>query len=223
MTVTLVIMGSPNARLMPSPCSHENTRKVVDSYPELGRNAPPFGAILPEPPNVETAFSLFRMRPVSCNGNTQADVARGRARMARTTRTAQGELWPPLKVQVGVVALLFLAALGTLAYTGLAMLNREGRRTDAERALLQADAALRQLGREPLANVPPWPGMSDTEWTELDRQLAARAAAALGRFTGVEGGASPERATAFWGPSAPPRAARPAPGRGRGHRPKSST
>jgi hypothetical protein len=38
----------------------------------------------------------------------------------------------PLGVQIGVVTLLFLAALGTLIYTGFAALDREGRRAETD-------------------------------------------------------------------------------------------
>lgn len=103
-----------------------------------------------------------------------------------TTRRRRGTI--PLTVQVGTVAALFLAALATLAVTSLAVIGREGRRNVAERSLERAGAELGRRGRESLAGVPAWPGMSESAWGRLDRRLAAEAAAAIGPIEGVEGG-----------------------------------
>lgn len=136
--------------------------------------------------------------------------------MAGPGRMGRMRLRIPLGVQIGAVAALFLAALATLAYTGLAVLGRERRRAGAERTLRLADAALEARGREALAGIPPWPGMTEAEWEALDRDLAARSAAALGPFAGVEGGYFSREGRRFLGTvgpasdgSAPPR-----PGRG---------
>lgn len=122
----------------------------------------------------------------------------------------------PVGVQIGVVAVLFLAALGTLVYTGLAVLGRERRRGDVERTLRRADAALDQEARDALASVRPWPEMSEPEWAELDRRLAHRAAGALGRFEGVEGGYFSREGHRFLGTVGPASkgAAPPRPGHG---------
>jgi two-component system sensor histidine kinase HydH len=110
----------------------------------------------------------------------------------------------PLSVQVGVVAVLFMASLIVLAYTGLSVLRREGRRESAERVLAAAGAALARQGRDDLASVPRFPTtLSMTEWEELNDRLGAKADAVLRVFEGVEGGYFVREGRRFLGASFP--------------------
>jgi two-component system sensor histidine kinase HydH len=95
----------------------------------------------------------------------------------------------PLGVQVGVVAVLFAAALATLWATGAEVVEREGRRETAKQVLDQAGDALARQGSGALADVPEWPNtLNPEEWHALDRQLAAGANTVLAPFKDVEGG-----------------------------------
>ncbi len=136
----------------------------------------------------------------------------------KPTRKARTKV--PLAAQIGVVALLFVAALGTLAYTGLAAVGREGRRAEIERTLRRADAALDLRGRELLAAIPPWPATPRTGWGEIDRLLAAESAEAIGPFPGVEGGYFSREGHRFLGTVGPAADGRATPRPGQGPPPK---
>jgi two-component system, NtrC family, sensor histidine kinase HydH len=97
----------------------------------------------------------------------------------------------PLKVQVGAVVVLFVAAVVSLWTTSAAVVAREGRRVSSRDLLDRAGEALagRAVARALLAGAPRFPYRMDRgEWDELDRRLADEAAAALEPFEGVEGG-----------------------------------
>ena len=91
-----------------------------------------------------------------------------------------------LTIQVGAVAVLFLASLATLAYTGLSVLERENRRDSAQRILAKAAEDLANRGRDELARVPMFPYLP--AWDDLDNRLRGKTIQALTRFEGVEGG-----------------------------------
>ncbi len=95
----------------------------------------------------------------------------------------------PLKLQVGAVVALFVAALASLWLTGAQVVARERRRVSAAGVLADAGRALADNGRGALASAPRWPdAIEPREWADLDRRLAAGSAAALRDFEGVEGG-----------------------------------
>lgn len=94
----------------------------------------------------------------------------------------------PVAVQVGTVAALFAASLGTLAFTGASVVHREGRRASAQETLARAGIELAGRGAGALATVRPWPSMTVDEWDALNRRLTTGAAEGLRRFDGVEGG-----------------------------------
>jgi signal transduction histidine kinase len=130
----------------------------------------------------------------------------------------------PLPVQAALVSALLVGALAALWTTGASVVLREGRRETARALLNRAGDALAERGRPLLANAPRWPEYAGPQqWDELDRRLAAEAAAALARFEAVEGGyflrdpnlflgsafepAAPERAKGTPRHGAPPREA----------------
>src|SRR3954469_24483532 len=95
----------------------------------------------------------------------------------------------PLKVQVGAVAALFVAALASLWTSGASVMAREGRRATAGDVLARAGNALAGRGGDILATAPRWPyELAPDEWADLDRRLGHEATAALAAFDGVEGG-----------------------------------
>src|ERR1700726_1608051 len=99
--------------------------------------------------------------------------------------------WPrvPLRVQVGLVVALFVAALASLWTTWAPVVGREGRRTNARDLLDRAGAAMAGGGAEVLAGAPRWPyAIGPADWDELDYRLKSEAEAALRPFEGVEGG-----------------------------------
>src|SRR5215475_3427060 len=93
----------------------------------------------------------------------------------------------PLKVQVGAVVALLVAALASLWSTSASVIGREHRRASAKGLLDRAGDALADRGREVLAGAPRWPDYLDpADWEKLDRALTAESGAALRRFEGVE-------------------------------------
>ena len=95
----------------------------------------------------------------------------------------------PLRVQVGAVVALFVAALATLWSTSAAVLARERRQASAGMVLARAGAALGERGKGLLATAPgEFDELDRREWEDLDRRLAGESAGALGPFEGVEGG-----------------------------------
>ncbi|MDR3633096.1 MAG: ATP-binding protein [Isosphaeraceae bacterium] len=94
-----------------------------------------------------------------------------------------------LQAQVVLVSVLFVGALAALWTTGVSVVAREGRRETARARLDRAGQALADRGRSLLALAPRWPEYAGPkEWDDLDRRLAAEAAATLARFEAVEGG-----------------------------------
>ncbi len=95
----------------------------------------------------------------------------------------------PLKIQVGVVVALFVAALASLWTTGASVMAREGRRASAGDILARAGNALTRRGEGLLATTPRgFEIVSPGEWDDLDRRLGEGATQALRAFDGVEGG-----------------------------------
>src|SRR3954451_6801972 len=95
----------------------------------------------------------------------------------------------PLKVQVGAVVALFVAALVSLGLTSISVIERERRRASAKGVLDHAGSALESRGRDVLATAPRWPDyLGPDDWITLDRKLATQASLALGPFVGVDGG-----------------------------------
>ena len=95
----------------------------------------------------------------------------------------------PLKLQVGLVVALFVAALAALWSTWAQVVEREGRRSTTRVVLDRAGAELARRGTEILTSAPRWPyAISQHDWDELNRRLTREADAALGPLEGVEGG-----------------------------------
>ena len=95
----------------------------------------------------------------------------------------------PVSAQVGVVALLFVAALASLWTTGASALARERRRSQAKEVLERAGDALAAHGREIMARAGEFPNYpEERSRDELDRELTAQATALLPRDRGIEGG-----------------------------------
>jgi signal transduction histidine kinase len=100
-----------------------------------------------------------------------------------------GWLRVPLKVQIGLVVALFLAALLALWSTWASVVVREGRRSSTRAVLDRGGADLAVRGTRTLADAPRWPyAISQHDWDELDRGLAREADAALRPLEGVAGG-----------------------------------
>jgi signal transduction histidine kinase len=94
-----------------------------------------------------------------------------------------------LKVQIGAVLALFVAALASLWTTGASVMAREGRRASAGDVLARAGVALARRGEGVLTTVPKWPDvLSHEERVALDRRLVEESSEALRGFEGVEGG-----------------------------------
>ena len=95
----------------------------------------------------------------------------------------------PLKVQVGAVVALFVAALASLWTTSASVVARERRRVSAGDVLARAGLALGERGQGLLATAPSEFYQFDRdEWDDLDRRLAEESGRALGPFDGIEGG-----------------------------------
>ena len=95
----------------------------------------------------------------------------------------------PLRWQIGVVVVLFVASLATLGATSASVVAREGRRASAGVVLTKAGIALAEAGGEPLRHAPGgFDDLAPAEWADLDRHLVAASTAALANFDGVEGG-----------------------------------
>jgi two-component system, NtrC family, sensor histidine kinase HydH len=95
----------------------------------------------------------------------------------------------PLRLQIGAVVALFVAALASLWTTGALVMAREGRRASAGDILALAGTALADQGEAVLSSAPRWPyELEPEEWDALDRRLGEVSASALRSFDGVEGG-----------------------------------
>lgn len=100
-----------------------------------------------------------------------------------------GRLRPPLALQIGATAALFVAALGVLWYASTSVVVREERRSRAVERLRRAADLLADRGAEALARVRPYPEFTEpSDWDEIDRRLAAAAVDVRARFPDVEGG-----------------------------------
>jgi two-component system sensor histidine kinase HydH len=118
----------------------------------------------------------------------------------------------PLKVQVGAVAVLFVAALATLWSTSAAVVARERRRVSAGVVLTRAGIALAEQGKGLLATAPrEFYELDRGEWDDLDRRLGEETARTLGPFEGVEGGYFLRDQKKFLGAAFPTEPARPEP------------
>jgi two-component system, NtrC family, sensor histidine kinase HydH len=116
---------------------------------------------------------------------------------------APGTLRVPLGVQVGMVAALFVAALAALWMTGASVVARERRRSEAKDLLNRAGTDLADRGREVISRVGEFPDFpEEPSRAELDRQLSARATAALANHEGIEGGYLVLRFKSFLGTAA---------------------
>jgi two-component system, NtrC family, sensor histidine kinase HydH len=99
------------------------------------------------------------------------------------------QLRVPMGIQVGIVATLFVAAIGAMLTTGASIAEREGRRASARGLLDQAGRILQARGAAILARAPQWHnGLDLKDWDALDRALTAVATESLTAFDGVEGG-----------------------------------
>src|SRR4051812_13519793 len=95
----------------------------------------------------------------------------------------------PLKIQIGAVITLFVAALATLWTTSASVVARDWRRVQAGDVLDRAGVELARLGGPVLASAPRWPyELDQAEWEDLDRRLFEQSERALAGFDGVEGG-----------------------------------
>ena len=95
----------------------------------------------------------------------------------------------PLGVQVGVVAVLFVAALVALWTTGASVVARERRRSEAKGLLDPAGNELAARGREIIARAGEFPDFpEEPSRDELDRELSAKAAAVARAIRGHRGG-----------------------------------
>ena len=112
----------------------------------------------------------------------------------------------PLGVQVGVVAALFIAALVALWTTGALVVARERRRSEAKGLLVRTGDDLDAEGREIIARAGAFPDFpEEPSRADLDRELSARATAALARHAGhesIEGGYLVLRFKSFLGTAA---------------------
>ncbi len=117
----------------------------------------------------------------------------------------------PLKVQVGAIVALFVAALATLWTTSAAVVARERRRVSAGVVLAEAGTALAGRGKGLLAGAPrEFYELERDEWDDLDRRLGEESSRALGAFDGVEGGYFLRDHRMFLGAAFPTEPARPA-------------
>lgn len=95
----------------------------------------------------------------------------------------------PLGIQVGMVAALFVAALAALWTTGASVVARERRRSEAKGLLDRAGRNLTARGQEIMARAGEFPDFpEDPSRAALDRDLTAKAAAALAGYRDIEGG-----------------------------------
>src|SRR6476646_3299197 len=95
----------------------------------------------------------------------------------------------PLGLEIGAVAVLFAAALGTLWYTSSKVVEREERRARANDRLKEASDQLEARGKDALTAIRQFPDfMEASDWSTLDRRLAEEAGRIRGRHSGVEGG-----------------------------------
>ena len=128
----------------------------------------------------------------------------------------------PLGIQVGVVAALFVAALVVLWTTGASVVARERRRSEAKGLLDRAGEELASGGREIIARTGEFPDYpEEPSRDELDRELSAKATAAVARHEGTEGGYLVLRYKSFLGTATP--GGKPAPHANAGKRSNTST
>jgi hypothetical protein len=93
----------------------------------------------------------------------------------------------PLRVQVGAVASLFVAALVLLWSTWASVVERERRRVEAKALLERAGKALTDRGSPVLAGAPgdSFFFVEPRDWDALQERLEAEARQALAPFQGV--------------------------------------
>jgi two-component system, NtrC family, sensor histidine kinase HydH len=109
----------------------------------------------------------------------------------------------PLRVQVGVVAALFVAALLALWTTGVSIVARERRRSEAKVLLNRAGEELAARGRQIIGRAGEFPDYpEEPSRARLDRELSAVATEALSRHEGIEGGYLVLRFKSFLGTAA---------------------
>jgi two-component system, NtrC family, sensor histidine kinase HydH len=95
----------------------------------------------------------------------------------------------PLRLQIGVVVALFVAALATLWSTSASVVARERRRVSAGVDLSRGGEAMAERGGGLLSSAPrEFDELDRDQWDDLDRRLGEQTAYALGPFDGVEGG-----------------------------------
>ena len=111
----------------------------------------------------------------------------------------------PLGAQVGLVAVLFLAALVVLWVTGASVVARERERASAKARLKAAGGALEALGLAPLAEARRFDLMypEDRDRAASESALADASAKALGGYRGLEGGYFALGFKSFLGTSGP--------------------
>ena len=109
----------------------------------------------------------------------------------------------PVGVQVGMVAALFAAALLVLWTTGASVVAREQRRSEAKYLLDRAGNDLAARGREIIARAGEFPDFPEEQSrAQLDRELSAKATAALAHHRDIEGGYLVKRFKTFLGTAA---------------------
>jgi two-component system, NtrC family, sensor histidine kinase HydH len=95
----------------------------------------------------------------------------------------------PIRIQFGLVAAMFLAALSVLWTTGASVVGRERRRSEARALLDRAGKDLAATGRDTMAQWGDFLAFHDeASRAALDRKLSAQAATSLARYNGIEGG-----------------------------------
>jgi two-component system sensor histidine kinase HydH len=102
-----------------------------------------------------------------------------------------GGLRVPLAVQIGVVVVLFAAALGTLWYTSASVVGREERRALANDRLKEASDILEARGQAALSDFRKFSDfmfMEPDDWSRLARRLSAEAVAVRTLYPDVEAG-----------------------------------
>ena len=116
---------------------------------------------------------------------------------------ASRKLRVPLGVQVGAVAVLFVAALVALWATGASVVARERRRSEAKNLLNIAGTNLADRGIQIIARGGEFPDFpEEASRSRLDRELSTQASAALADHEAIEGGYFVQRFKNFLGTAA---------------------